>query len=358
MHFATLDGLRGIAAVVVLGLHALDPFQLSYLVPHAGLAVDFFFLLSGFVICYAYEGRLLNGMPFSEFFKVRMIRLYPLVLFGLVFGFSVYVARFYIKQNGLDASSLTAFVLGIILIPTSLVHNEGWESVYPFNVPSWSLFFELVINFAYAAIVTRLSKAVLIALLCISGLALLAQTYVMGGVTGGDNWGNFLAGFGRVVYPFFLGVFLFRYCYRRPNFISFLPGWLLPLILFAALVWPAIGISNWLLESAIVLVVFPVIVSSAARDAPGSRITGIYLFLGRLSYPLYIVHYPIIRLFSFLARTLALTGYQIWILVAVEMACAVLFSLFVMKAYDEPVRKWLAVKWRRRGDFIEAKSAG
>jgi peptidoglycan/LPS O-acetylase OafA/YrhL len=75
-HFAALDGLRGVAALTVLALHGLAaPFDFAYLVPHAHLAVDFFFMLSGFVIAYAYERRLLTSMSVKEFIAVRLIRL-------------------------------------------------------------------------------------------------------------------------------------------------------------------------------------------------------------------------------------------------------------------------------------------
>ena len=92
-HFATLDGLRGIAAIVVVIFHDLSPFDLDSLIPHAPLAVDFFFCLSGFVVAYAYEKRLLGTMSFADFVAVRIIRLYPLILAGLLLGAVVFVLR-------------------------------------------------------------------------------------------------------------------------------------------------------------------------------------------------------------------------------------------------------------------------
>src|SRR5437879_3798779 len=72
---------------------AFDPWEIRYATPHAGLAVDFFFLLSGFVIAHAYEKRLLETMSFCSFLVVRLIRLYPLILLGLLCGFFVFVIK-------------------------------------------------------------------------------------------------------------------------------------------------------------------------------------------------------------------------------------------------------------------------
>jgi peptidoglycan/LPS O-acetylase OafA/YrhL len=79
--FATLDGLRGVAAIAVTSLHFR--FELGkFLLPHSYLAVDFFFVLSGFVLAYAYEDRLSEGMKPIQFLRLRVIRLYPLYLIG------------------------------------------------------------------------------------------------------------------------------------------------------------------------------------------------------------------------------------------------------------------------------------
>jgi peptidoglycan/LPS O-acetylase OafA/YrhL len=340
-HFAALDGLAGVAAIVVLAVHALDPFELDYLLPHAQLAVDFFFLLSGFVICCAYEQRLLTNMTTGDFVRGRLIRLYPLYIFGLICGFVIFLARFYFKNNGLDINSIVAFVSGFFLIPTSLVHNEGWNSVYPFNFPSWALFFLLLINVIYLLIVARLSTRLLLTILLTSGLVVVAQAYIMGGVIGGDHWDNLVCGLGRVFFPFFCGVFLFRWYRARTDFKFSLPGPVLALLLVAVMAWPVSRL-NWVFESAVVLIIFPMLVIGGAQNKPGPKTSAVYLFLGRLSYPLYILHYPFLKLFGFLARVLSLEGRLIWIMVGIEMICGVLFAIVVMKAFDEPLRKWLS----------------
>lgn len=80
--FVTLDAMRGIAALVVVGRHFTDASgghaaQFSY------LAVDVFFLLSGFVLSLSYRRRFDAGMSAAEFMKLRVIRLYPLYFVGI-----------------------------------------------------------------------------------------------------------------------------------------------------------------------------------------------------------------------------------------------------------------------------------
>ena len=143
-----------------------------------------------------------------------------------------------------------------------------------------------------------------------------------------------------------LGLLLYRLWSTSPlgGLARFAP--ITPIALFAVLTCPVSPSVNWLYESLVVVVAFPLIVRAAALDAPGPRTTAIYLFLGRLSYPLYILHYPLIRVFSNFARAHDLHGTQFWLLIAAEILCAICFSLVVIKLFDEPVRDWLGRKWR------------
>src|SRR3954468_5532509 len=87
-HYPILDGLRGVAAIIVVTFHLCEPLStsnLDKLVNHGYLAVDFFFLLSGFVIGYAYDDRW-NKMSLGDFFKRRLIRLHPMIIVGMVIG--------------------------------------------------------------------------------------------------------------------------------------------------------------------------------------------------------------------------------------------------------------------------------
>lgn len=281
-HFATLDGLRGVAAIVVLVLHAFIPFNLS-LTPHGGLAVDFFFCLSGFVIGYAYESRLLSTMSFADFVTVRIIRLYPLILAGLLLGSLVFVAKAVLShQPPFTLNFLVAVVLEAFLIPLPPILGTAWPESAPINPPAWSLFFEFLASFAYAAFVTRLIKPVMTCLLVLGAVVVFAQAYVLGGVAGGNEWHTLWAGFGRVFFPFCYGLFLFRHrnTHQSGLLAKFAP--FVPLALLVVLLCPVPSSVNWLYESCAVVVLFPLITSAGALDQPSVRTKALYLFFGQV----------------------------------------------------------------------------
>ena len=96
-HYEILDGLRGVAAVMVIIFHLFEAHaggsHLTQIINHGYLAVDFFFMLSGFVIGYAYDDRW-NRMTVGTFFKRRIIRLHPMVIMGSIVG----AAFFYFQE--------------------------------------------------------------------------------------------------------------------------------------------------------------------------------------------------------------------------------------------------------------------
>ena len=86
--FLLLDGLRGIAALMVLGYHLFEAIAFAANAPeqhmfHGFLAVDFFFILSGFVMGYAYDKRW-NSMTIGQFIRLRLIRLHPIVFWRII----------------------------------------------------------------------------------------------------------------------------------------------------------------------------------------------------------------------------------------------------------------------------------
>ena len=149
-HYDLLDGLRGVAAVLVVWYHIFEAFATSPIdqrFNHGYLAVDFFFILSGFVIGYAYDDRW-KVMKTKDFFKRRLIRLHPMVVLGAVLGAITFYIQGSEKWDGTPVSMsmvMLAMLMGLFLIPA--VPGTGPEvrgngEMYPLNGPSWSLFFE------------------------------------------------------------------------------------------------------------------------------------------------------------------------------------------------------------------------
>ena len=137
--FALLDGLRGVAALVVLTFHLVQQHDLTAL-PFAGLAVDFFYLLSGFVVAFAYEQRLQSGaMGLTSFALVRITRLYPLILLGTTVGIALALLATTFKHSVTYQQVALSGTLALLLLPSYVFPQ--WETAYPFNMASWSLTF-------------------------------------------------------------------------------------------------------------------------------------------------------------------------------------------------------------------------
>ena len=229
-HYIRLDGLRGIAALVVVWYHLFEGFATSSIdqrCNHGYLAVDFFFLLSGFVLSYAYDGRLRSisaaqRLSFGSFLRRRIIRLHPMLLLGLVWGAVAFVLQGSVQWDGTAVSSICV----IIALLTSLVLIPAWPGcptevrgngeMFPLNGPMWSLFFEYVASILYGVVLHRLSTKVLylLALLFAGGLSAfalcnLSETYHIG--VGWTLAGmNFPGGLLRVLFSFTMGMCLQR----------------------------------------------------------------------------------------------------------------------------------------------------
>ena len=122
-HYELLDGLRGIAALLVIWYHIFEGFATSPIdqrFNHGYLAVDFFFILSGFVVGYAYDDRWKTTMNTKDFFKRRLIRLHPMVILGAVLGAITFCIQGCEKWDGTQVSIsmvMLALLLNLFLIP-------------------------------------------------------------------------------------------------------------------------------------------------------------------------------------------------------------------------------------------------
>ena len=173
-HYAILDGLRGVAALVVIWYHVFEGFATSPLdqkFNHGYLAVDFFFILSGFVVGYAYDDRwkgrsgnasgVRGGMRIRDFLKRRLVRLHPMVVLGSVLGAVTFLIQGSVQWDGAHVpfgAVMIAMLLGMFLIPAypgAPYEVRGNNEMYPLNGPSWSLFFEYIGNQTVHPLVSR-----------------------------------------------------------------------------------------------------------------------------------------------------------------------------------------------------------
>jgi peptidoglycan/LPS O-acetylase OafA/YrhL len=207
--FVVLDGLRGVAALVVLSLHLVQQHDLTVL-PFAGLAVDFFYMLSGFVVAFAYEQRLRDcTMGLASFALVRIARLCPLLYLGTAGGIAIALFAAIFKGSVTCEEVAISGVLAFLLLPSYVFPQ--WESAFPFNMAGWSLTFELFVNALYGVIAPSLTSRRLVKWIACSAVVLIWVAVMNHGIAGGNNQNNFACGFGRVMFPFFAGVLLYRF---------------------------------------------------------------------------------------------------------------------------------------------------
>jgi len=355
--FLLLDGLRGIAAFAVILDHVPGGW-LGEVIPGRYLAVDFFFVLSGFVLAHAYGRELEAGGSALAFMKARVIRLYPMYLLGLAIALSLAglgAAREWIGPGWGDI--LTVAVFGMLFLPAPVMAGYGDGALYPANAPAWSLFFELIANLVYAVIARVLSLRVLLAILGVGAVAVTFTIARHGEVRGpGWMWAHFDAGLARVLFDFFAGVAIYRL--RERVKLPALPWWA-AIGAFIAVI-AATPADGWrvVYDIAAALVLMPVL----AALASGGVVTGVVARLcaisGLLSYGVYVLHVPLL---SVIRTAAAVTGVQLGEGPFLALAVAVSAGIAAWVAnsvYDGPARLWLSGRADRSKPFTTVREQG
>lgn len=375
--YEILDGLRGVAALMVVLFHCFETYipQIgTQIVNHGYLAVDFFFVLSGFVIGYAYDDRW-DRMTEWGYFKRRLVRLHPLVVSGTVIGAALFFfgdhAGFPNIMQCKGWMFALCFVFGLLMIPTGPgLDIRGWQETNSFNGPNWSLTYEYIGNILYAFIFRHLPKAAL-AVLCA-----LCAVFTLDLTLGWDIFGLFpeqkfdviggwsltkdqiYVGFARLLYPFICGLLISRILpsHRSETNPSGSPFhvrggfWWASLIVIVLFSIPQIGgrscFADGLYQALSIIIAFPVIVLLGAGSRTTDPVsTKICKTLGELSYPLYMTHFP------FMYMQMAWVGNHpdalLWQHIMVNVGVifiSIILAWGVYKLYDVPVRAWLTEK--------------
>ncbi|TIV69912.1 MAG: acyltransferase [Mesorhizobium sp.] len=339
--YLNLDAIRGVAAISVM-LYHFSPFLADgKVLPSSYLAVDLFFLLSGFVIAHAYDRKIENGMGFGTFVAIRLIRLYPLYLAGTLLGFFYLL----VKNRLMPAEYMPLSEIGMQLTTGMFfipLIGEAYHTIFPLNPASWSLFFELVVNIAYVAVFFLMSRRVLTALIAVSLALLIVASVVIGTLDFGMTGKTIISGLPRVSFSFFLGVLL---CFLRR-------GWwveaaiLLTLAVFA--IAPAGAAGRVAYDLACLAVVFPIIVVTGAVAPTAPRLAGFYGWLGRISYPIYIIHTPMLMIIAGAGKAVSVDPFSHHPWFGILMAVAVIvIADIATRIYDEPVRRFLQRQMQR-----------
>jgi peptidoglycan/LPS O-acetylase OafA/YrhL len=350
--YLALDALRGAAAFAVLFYHfrhigiaralpaGLPAFASGY------LAVDLFFVLSGFVIAHAYGRRLTGDLSFGAFLIVRFVRLQPVIAIGTLIGFALALAQRLLGAEGAPGLFAITSSLGfnLLMLPNPLL---PW-GMFLFNPPAWSLFYELAANTAYAAAIqvarTRYpGTRLILPALCLAGLAGLVLAVLRAGdLDSGVALADWPVALARIAFSFSLGLLLHR---SRQRWLPRLPRVPMPWLLLACLALLAPGFEGWpraLYDLAFAALLSPALVMLAAATHPAPKHEGLAAWLGMISYPLYAVHAPLKHVlettfpFGFLPLFILGTG------------SAVLAAWLIGFTVDPALRRWLTARLRPR----------
>ena len=360
-HYDILDGLRGVAAITVVCFHIFEAFATSHLdqrINHGYLAVDFFFILSGFVVGYAYDDRW-KTMKTKDFIKRRIIRLHPMVVMGAVIG----AIMFYFQGCSVwDVSKVTVIALffatfvNALLIPaTPGTEIRGLGEMFPLNGPSWSLFFEYIGNILYVLFIRKLSTKALASVVFVAGCGLAAFAILgpLGDICVGFSLTGteFTGGFLRLLFSFSIGLLCSR-IFKPVNVKG--AFWICSLSVVALLAVPRIGGAehlwmNGVYDTVCCIALFPLLVYLGASGKNTDKYTTLICrFLGDISYPLYMVHYPFIYLYYAWVKNNNLTFQESLPGAAGVVVGSIILAYICLKFYDIPVRRYLTNRFFKK----------
>jgi len=341
--FLTLDALRGVAAIAVIMAHTAA--LLGFVAPRPYLAVDFFFMLSGFVLTFAYQEQLDAGWSTFAFFKTRIARLYPLYILGLALGALFIIPQDHMRYgqfSGLMEAAL--LLLGIFFLPAPF-DLAGRQDAFPFNAPSWSLFFEIIGNIVHAMLLRRRSFRFLVVATALFGLLFLFSAEKMNSVFIGVRHSEILVGLSRMLFSYTMGILLFRVWQTGKMRVSISP-FLCALLLLVALLVPLPGAFRLRTDLSVIFLFFPVLLFVSANSQPPPQLNGLFRGLGISSYAVYVLHVPIGMYFEHvwnLIRPGQMAHDAPWpgiVFIALILAIAPL----VDRVYDQPARAFLRRK--------------
>ncbi len=325
--------MRAIAALGVVFYHLPGP--LHVLAPRGYLAVDLFFLMSGFVIAAAYEARLLAGMGTGAFLLVRLKRLWPLYGLGVVLGVLVFSLIRFARPDApfvFPHMPLAAAIAASLAFLPQLAAYGG--PAFPFNSASWSLSVELFGNLAYASLARTLRTPLLAAFAAVGLCGLAVVAFKTGNLDVGVSSAGLAGGYVRFLFSFALGVLLYRLhaAGRLPALRA--PAWLTLGATGLAFTGFAGGGPIW--DLVVVAGLFPAVVIASREPIGARRLAGAFAWACAVSYPLYILHPPLIAAITVLVPATALPAASSLLLAGLVAAAAL-----ANRYFDHPIQSLL-----------------
>lgn len=361
--FYVLDGIRGVGAFLVMFAHYLDPgFGQNPFFSSTYVAVDMFFILSGFVVYHAYAGKLQNGMTAGAYINRRFSRFAPTVTAGVIFGaigMATWYAAYDLEMNPVRFALV--HIGHLVFIPAFVDFNvpvKDLGHLFPTNRALWSIFYEFVATVCFLWFL-KLRQWSLFVGMVVSYAVLVLGSYAVAQDTGaqmtthvGHSADSFLLGFPRVFGDFLCGMLLYRITYLKPGwFMRFVPtmrGIVPALAVYVALLvfylFPFRWNGTYQIFSLVIL--SPLLIVVSVRILPGRKwVCSLLDWLGQLSFPLYCIHEPMRILIeaTFVANDLTDVPWRYQILLSIVLST--LFAAFLLEVFRRLSAEWRVGKW-------------
>jgi len=282
VRYVTLDGLRGIAAFLVAGLH-IFLWQIR-LFNGINFCVDFFFVLSGFVLA---PSLVSDARSKTRFLKSRFIRLYPAVFASFLIIGLTHILPFIKVTSSAKEFGVHQYVFGLMLFQVFV------PSIYWMNIPLWSLSAEIFVNI-WAIIMP--TKNFFIYAYVLLGLSLEVLSY--SGIAFFWNTTRGYSPIGRVLVGFYLGILISRRLHGRSGHSgrmgSFSRKKFIFINLFVFLEFILLAVSyKFLIFAAPIFYFFIKEVIKIDASSLSQKVVRIFSYLGKISYGIYVFHGPI-----------------------------------------------------------------
>jgi peptidoglycan/LPS O-acetylase OafA/YrhL len=293
-----LQGLRVLAPIGIMTNHWAEGL-FHNLVPQEQICIDIFFMIEGLLAAEILK-QTGSTVSFRKLMGDRLLKIYPLYLAGIALSLLLILYRVATGGSNLSATAVQeAFVLNMFFLPSFGLTNH----VFPFNPPTWAIALEI-----YAFAVFCLMRRWITLARLITFTAMVTIAYVaLAVITYDDNMGyriqHYLGGYGRCLFGFCGGMLLYHIVSRvRPPTFQLNP--LLIWTLFIALLLVDMPGAGFVLA----IVGMPLLVWLGATASNPAWLEGFGQHAGRLSYGIYLLHYPMLLLFRGAARSLGISN--------------------------------------------------